>query len=244
MTSLIRRFMTLPTACKMNTSADPQDMHLLLDSTPRNAELPSLLRDFLADSIYHRNADMDHDLGHESEDNELACSEHHEDVIGGLGGLLGHCHSSQNSKFDYYDYYSHLSNQHEFRPHEMRDFVGQRRDEYREFQDFQQREERFSGMAGAAPEYYPIDPFPNTLLFPEQPQVAQSNNSSIYSNSVKRSIKKRQKHVGKACQHCKIAHLACDVQRPCKRCVHLQKQDCIDVEHKKRGRPRSVRVKE
>ncbi|KAJ3292268.1 hypothetical protein HK104_005428 [Borealophlyctis nickersoniae] len=49
---------------------------------------------------------------------------------------------------------------------------------------------------------------------------------------------KRQKHVGKACVHCKKAHLACDQARPCKRCVHLGKTDCVDVEHKRRGRPR------
>ena len=50
---------------------------------------------------------------------------------------------------------------------------------------------------------------------------------------------KRQKHVRKACIHCKKAHLACDEARPCKRCLHLGKPDCIDVEHKRRGRPRS-----
>lgn len=50
---------------------------------------------------------------------------------------------------------------------------------------------------------------------------------------------KRQKHVKKACVHCKKAHLACDEERPCRRCVHLGKTDCVDVEHKRRGRPRS-----
>nr|KAJ3422885.1 hypothetical protein HK105_005833 [Polyrhizophydium stewartii] len=46
------------------------------------------------------------------------------------------------------------------------------------------------------------------------------------------------KNVAKACVHCKKAHLACDEERPCRRCVHLNKTDCVDVEHKKRGRPR------
>ena len=50
---------------------------------------------------------------------------------------------------------------------------------------------------------------------------------------------KRQKHVQKACVHCKRAHLACDNERPCRRCVHLGKTDCVDVEHKRRGRPKS-----
>ncbi|KAJ9082533.1 hypothetical protein DSO57_1016505 [Entomophthora muscae] len=50
---------------------------------------------------------------------------------------------------------------------------------------------------------------------------------------------KRHKNVGRACTHCKKAHLACDESRPCKRCTHLGKSNCIDVEHKRRGRPKS-----
>ncbi|KAI9314510.1 hypothetical protein BX666DRAFT_1967440 [Dichotomocladium elegans] len=39
--------------------------------------------------------------------------------------------------------------------------------------------------------------------------------------------------------NCKKAHLACDVSRPCKRCIGLGKADtCYDIKHKKRGRPR------
>ncbi|KAF1923946.1 uncharacterized protein M421DRAFT_73999 [Didymella exigua CBS 183.55] len=46
-------------------------------------------------------------------------------------------------------------------------------------------------------------------------------------------------HVASACVNCKKAHLSCDVQRPCGRCVSSGKQDtCKDVLHKKRGRPR------
>ncbi|KAF2631953.1 hypothetical protein BU25DRAFT_331440 [Macroventuria anomochaeta] len=46
-------------------------------------------------------------------------------------------------------------------------------------------------------------------------------------------------HVASACVNCKKAHLSCDVQRPCGRCVASGKQDtCKDVLHKKRGRPR------
>lgn len=46
-------------------------------------------------------------------------------------------------------------------------------------------------------------------------------------------------HVASACVNCKKAHLSCDIQRPCSRCVSSGKQDsCIDVQHKKRGRPR------
>ncbi|KAF1956263.1 hypothetical protein CC80DRAFT_413710 [Byssothecium circinans] len=46
-------------------------------------------------------------------------------------------------------------------------------------------------------------------------------------------------HVASACVNCKRAHLSCDVQRPCGRCVASGKQEtCKDVQHKKRGRPR------
>ncbi|KAF2691282.1 hypothetical protein K458DRAFT_287142 [Lentithecium fluviatile CBS 122367] len=46
-------------------------------------------------------------------------------------------------------------------------------------------------------------------------------------------------HVASACVNCKKAHLSCDVQRPCGRCVASGKQEtCKDVQHKKRGRPR------
>ncbi|KAJ3121239.1 hypothetical protein HK098_003831 [Nowakowskiella sp. JEL0407] len=46
-------------------------------------------------------------------------------------------------------------------------------------------------------------------------------------------------NVARACSNCKKAHLGCDESRPCGRCVGLGKQDtCIDVEGKKRGRPK------
>ncbi|KAJ1751480.1 hypothetical protein LPJ79_002058 [Coemansia sp. RSA 1821] len=47
-------------------------------------------------------------------------------------------------------------------------------------------------------------------------------------------------HVPSACTNCKRAHLACDLQRPCQRCINTNKCDtCKDVQHKKRGRPRT-----
>nr|ODN91762.1 hypothetical protein L203_01013 [Cryptococcus depauperatus CBS 7841] len=49
-------------------------------------------------------------------------------------------------------------------------------------------------------------------------------------------------NVSSACAPCKKAHLACDVARPCKRCVNMGKEDqCADVPHKKRGRPKVPR---
>lgn len=54
-----------------------------------------------------------------------------------------------------------------------------------------------------------------------------------------RGGRKSKAHVASACVNCKRAHLSCDVQRPCTRCVASGKQDtCYDVAHKKRGRPR------
>ncbi|KAF2743124.1 hypothetical protein M011DRAFT_481081 [Sporormia fimetaria CBS 119925] len=51
--------------------------------------------------------------------------------------------------------------------------------------------------------------------------------------------RRQKQHVASACINCKKAHLSCDVQRPCGRCVNAKKQDtCKDVQHKKRGRPR------
>lgn len=45
-------------------------------------------------------------------------------------------------------------------------------------------------------------------------------------------------YVLKACVSCKASHVACDVGRPCQRCVRLNKADtCVDAERKKRGRP-------
>lgn len=90
--------------------------------------------------------------------------------------------------------------------------------------------------------------------------VTSSPNVNIGSNVpgpvAARSGRKSRGHVASACINCKKAHLSCDVQRPCSRCVASGKhvrlrheysmrselttdQDtCVDVQHKKRGRPR------
>lgn len=39
--------------------------------------------------------------------------------------------------------------------------------------------------------------------------------------------------VAVACTNCKKAHVACNLERPCRRCVAMDK-DCIDTLHKKR----------
>jgi hypothetical protein len=41
-----------------------------------------------------------------------------------------------------------------------------------------------------------------------------------------------------ACVHCKASHSACDMQRPCLRCIRLGKiETCVNATAKKRGRP-------
>merc|ERR1711881_295174 len=70
----------------------------------------------------------------------------------------------------------------------------------------------------------------------------QQGPTSLASSSApraQRTTRRTKAHVAKACQNCKKAHLSCDEQRPCTRCVASGKQaTCVDVEHKKRGRPR------
>ncbi|KAI1760864.1 hypothetical protein GGR53DRAFT_60427 [Hypoxylon sp. FL1150] len=54
-----------------------------------------------------------------------------------------------------------------------------------------------------------------------------------------KSQRKTKGHVASACVPCKRAHLRCDAQRPCSRCLSNGKEEsCVDVQHKKRGRPR------
>ncbi|RKP09505.1 hypothetical protein THASP1DRAFT_28709 [Thamnocephalis sphaerospora] len=44
-------------------------------------------------------------------------------------------------------------------------------------------------------------------------------------------------HMFRACANCRKGHVACDVNRPCRRCVLGGKADtCVDVDHRRRGR--------
>ncbi|KAG2224560.1 hypothetical protein INT45_004405 [Circinella minor] len=89
---------------------------------------------------------------------------------------------------------------------------------------------------------------PFSLPSPTSPSLAitrETNNNIINNNGTSSSSslipKKRpsKSHVPAACVNCQKAHLACDVARPCKRCVQSGREDtCFDVQHKKRGRPR------
>ncbi|KAL1303740.1 hypothetical protein AAFC00_007084 [Neodothiora populina] len=67
--------------------------------------------------------------------------------------------------------------------------------------------------------------------------TAESSTSAAAAST--RGGRRSKTHVANACNNCKRAHLSCDVERPCNRCVQTGKADsCRDVPHKKRGRPR------
>lgn len=87
-------------------------------------------------------------------------------------------------------------------------------------------------------------------LFNQHPMstlsTSSSSSSSLSSNTTSTAAtygnssdnRGAQVYVRKACVSCKQSHVACDVQRPCARCVRLNKADtCVDAERKKRGRP-------
>ncbi|ORX52691.1 hypothetical protein DM01DRAFT_1383872 [Hesseltinella vesiculosa] len=71
-----------------------------------------------------------------------------------------------------------------------------------------------------------------TKIIPSPLQTTTMRTSTIIPGG-------RIHNVASACVNCRKAHLACDVGRPCRRCVSLNKADsCEDVKHKKRGRPK------
>ncbi|RSH85417.1 hypothetical protein EHS25_004813 [Saitozyma podzolica] len=86
------------------------------------------------------------------------------------------------------------------------------------------------------------------LLLKSPASPAQSSRGQTASPAVEqptgpviRRVDGKEK-VSSACGPCKRAHLACDVGRPCKRCINMGKEDqCEDIPHKKRGRPKAVK---
>ncbi|KAK1979934.1 hypothetical protein LZ30DRAFT_595786 [Colletotrichum cereale] len=107
-------------------------------------------------------------------------------------------------------------------------------------QALQQRPPPYMQMSGPPP---PPPPPPPQPTGPHQhgyattmSQTSQDNNAPYTSPKTHRKTKG---HVASACVPCKRAHLRCDAQRPCSRCTSNGKEDaCVDVQHKKRGRPR------
>jgi len=82
-------------------------------------------------------------------------------------------------------------------------------------------------------------PASNSLPSSGVPMTNQPPATDSSTPASPKSQRKAKGHVASACVPCKRAHLRCDAQRPCSRCLSNGKEDaCVDVQHKKRGRPR------
>ncbi|CAI0643097.1 unnamed protein product [Colletotrichum noveboracense] len=98
-------------------------------------------------------------------------------------------------------------------------------------QALQQRPPPYMQMPGPPPPPSQHQHYPAPM-----PQQPPQENAPYTSPKTQRKTKG---HVASACVPCKRAHLRCDAQRPCSRCTSNGKEDaCVDVQHKKRGRPR------
>ncbi|GAN02534.1 hypothetical protein MAM1_0023c01978 [Mucor ambiguus] len=83
-------------------------------------------------------------------------------------------------------------------------------------------------------------PLPSLMYVDCPPPQQQQQQQDMHHPQTKKRPNKV--HVSAACINCKKAHLACDVSRPCNRCVTTDKADtCRDIQHKKRGRPKMMR---
>ncbi|PTB70676.1 hypothetical protein BBK36DRAFT_1175146 [Trichoderma citrinoviride] len=88
---------------------------------------------------------------------------------------------------------------------------------------------------GMAPAPYLNSASSNTEAYPVPDRTQAAETQPFTSPKTQRKTKG---HVASACVPCKKAHLRY-TQRPCSRCLGNGKEDaCVDVQHKKRGRPR------
>ncbi|EXJ84638.1 hypothetical protein A1O3_05308 [Capronia epimyces CBS 606.96] len=96
----------------------------------------------------------------------------------------------------------------------------------------------FPGQPGSyARAYPPPASYQSSSSLPSTPAGGSDPRYAPTSISP-RSARKPKAHVASACVNCKKKHLRCDHSRPCRRCVASGKEGtCVDVEHKKRGRP-------
>ncbi|KAI9930570.1 hypothetical protein AWENTII_007469 [Aspergillus wentii] len=70
------------------------------------------------------------------------------------------------------------------------------------------------------------------------PTLATSPSGTATRALPQKPTRRTKAHVASACVNCKKKHLGCDPARPCRRCVVAGKAaTCVDVTHKKRGRP-------
>ncbi|KAL3458114.1 hypothetical protein BJX64DRAFT_267266 [Aspergillus heterothallicus] len=78
---------------------------------------------------------------------------------------------------------------------------------------------------------------PSTAPYP-QPTFGATAAGPASRILPQKTTRRTKAHVASACVNCKKKHLGCDPARPCRRCVLSNKEStCIDVTHKKRGRP-------
>ncbi|KAK0629733.1 hypothetical protein B0T17DRAFT_489837 [Bombardia bombarda] len=102
----------------------------------------------------------------------------------------------------------------------------------------QQHNQAISQQSYLPPVPGPSTPRPLTIP-PGFPAVAHHPAQESQHQTSPKPQRKTKGHVASACVPCKRAHLRCDAQRPCSRCSTNGKEDaCVDVQHKKRGRPR------
>ncbi|KAH9814851.1 hypothetical protein DFH28DRAFT_284587 [Melampsora americana] len=75
---------------------------------------------------------------------------------------------------------------------------------------------------------------------PHPSSAMQSGSGSYTSGASQPPMNATRSTVSVACTNCRSAHLACSETRPCRRCVQTGRSaTCIDVEPRKRGRPRA-----
>ena len=56
------------------------------------------------------------------------------------------------------------------------------------------------------------------------PPTSYAQPPTIHQRTISQDARKTKTHVASACVNCKRAHLSCDVQRPCARCIASGKQ--------------------
>ncbi|KAF7593088.1 hypothetical protein BBP40_012033 [Aspergillus hancockii] len=83
----------------------------------------------------------------------------------------------------------------------------------------------------------PVTSQPSVPTF-SQPTFGTSPPGAAGRALSQKPTRRTKAHVASACVNCKKKHLGCDPARPCRRCVLSGKEaTCVDVTHKKRGRP-------
>ncbi|ORZ24613.1 hypothetical protein BCR42DRAFT_432483 [Absidia repens] len=117
----------------------------------------------------------------------------------------------------------------------LEQFYGQSLDEQQQFFLMQQHQQQLWAQQQYQQQHHQQQIQQQTGYPPHQHPRHVSPSSSSYTTE---SDSRPQIYVRKACVACKQSHVACDVQRPCSRCVRLNKaESCVDAERKKRGRP-------